>query len=123
VRAQIGFWDEKSKDRSGQSSDGQGSNKANSSSDAHDPHSLDTFFVSNTHNGSNLEISPSKNCSFWQKNGGFAPKKSHFFSSFFTFLWFFLLQPVAGQPQALTGTLQKKSCLKAYGRFFVFSGS
>src|SRR5271168_4747283 len=33
-----------------------------------------------THNDSNLQISPLKNRPLWQKNGGFAPKKSHFFA-------------------------------------------
>jgi hypothetical protein len=57
-----------------------------------------------------------------QKSGGFAEIILHFFSRFPGFLEFLPLQSVAFQGQAAIKTLQKKSCLKTYRRFFVRSG-
>jgi hypothetical protein len=63
---------------------------------------------------------------FWPKNGAIlqkigGPTKTilHFFSRFSGCLGFFHLQAVASQGQAAIKTLQKKSCLKTYRRFFV----
>jgi hypothetical protein len=56
----------------------------------------------------------------WQKNEGSALKKIHFFLCFFSFSGIFVAQTVEVQAQPPTGPLQKKSCLKTYGRFFRF---
>jgi hypothetical protein len=58
----------------------------------------------------------------WQKNGGAAPKKRHFFSCFFDFLGFFAPQEVEAEDVPPIRLLQKKSCLKTYGRFLGFCG-
>jgi hypothetical protein len=78
---------------------------------------------------SNLQTMRLINACFWrkikavlQKNRGLLENILHFFSRFPGFLGFFPLQSVASQGQAAIKTLQKKSCLKTYRRFFVRSG-
>ncbi len=76
----------------------------------------------NPHHGNSLRIPSLKIRPFWQKNQGPTKNILHFFLSFFGFLEFFPLQPIAFQPQAAIRPLQKKSCLKTDGRFSVCSG-
>jgi hypothetical protein len=49
--------------------------------------------------------------------------KSNNFTRFTTFYRVFGLQVIDAQEQALFETLQKKSCLKTYRRFFGFGNS
>jgi hypothetical protein len=87
------------------------------------PLSIERFsHGANPHNGSNLQIASRKNGSVWQKNRGPAENIYHFFSRFFGFLGFLALQAIESKGQAAIKTLQKKSYLKTYGRFFVFPG-
>jgi hypothetical protein len=79
------------------------------------------------HNGSNLQMSSLNDGSFWRKKGslwqqnrGLSENISHFFLHFFVFLGFYALQAVAFQGQAAIKPPPKKSCLKTYGKFFVF---
>jgi hypothetical protein len=75
----------------------------------------------NPRNKSNLQISPRKIRPLWQQNRGFRWNILHFFSCFFTSLGFIPPQAIASQGSASIQPLQKKSCRKTYGRFFVFS--
>jgi hypothetical protein len=59
----------------------------------------------------------------WQKNGGSALLKNHFFSCFFVFWGFLAAQDVEAQDVSRICPLPKKSCLKTYGRFLGFCGS
>ena len=57
-----------------------------------------------------------------QKNRGPTENILHLFSRFSGFSRFFPSQPIAFQAQAAAKTLQNKSYLKSYRRFFVRSG-
>jgi hypothetical protein len=60
---------------------------------------------------------------FCRKTGVGAKKNSTLFCVFTTFWDYCVLQGVAAQGEAAAGTLQKKSCLKTYRRFFGFLAS
>jgi hypothetical protein len=78
--------------------------------------------LANMLNESNLQISPRKNSSLLQKNGGLAETILHFAVRFFGFLRFLSSQAIAFQQQAPIQTITKKSYLKTYRRFFGFCG-